>query len=122
MSGRQLHLSEELGRLGLPEAAVAVNRRVWYQDLHDVRSVFVDQTPFYTYPLADETQHRFCAVQLVEAELARAKEVCLAFGIHPRKSSRIPHHSKSLKLHHPPARRNFAKAQRSIILADTSAT
>ena len=74
MSGKQLHLSEELGRLGLPEAAVAVNRRVWYQDLHGVRSVFVDQTPFYTYPLADETQHRFCAVRLVESEHQKEKD------------------------------------------------
>ena len=32
MSGKQLDLSEELGRLGLPEAAVVVNRQVWYQD------------------------------------------------------------------------------------------
>jgi hypothetical protein len=89
MSGKQLDLSEELGRLGLPETAVVVNAQVWYQDVLGVRAVFVDQMPFYTYPLEDETQHRFCAVQLVEAELARAKEVCLAFGIHPRKFSRI---------------------------------
>ncbi len=89
MSGKQLDLSEELGRLGLPQAAVVVNGQVWYQDLHGVRSVFVDQTPFYTYPLEDETQHRFCAVQLVESELALAKEVCDAFDIHPRKFSRI---------------------------------
>ena len=89
MSDKQLDLSEELGRQGLPESAVVVNRRVWYQDLHGVRSVFVDQTPFYTYPLTDETQHRFCAVQLVESELAKAKEVCAAFDIHSRKFSRI---------------------------------
>ena len=89
MSGKQLDLSEELGRLGLPRTAVVINAQVWYQNVLGVRSVFVDQTPFYTYPLEDETQHRFCAVQLVEAELARAKEVCLAFGIHPRKFSRI---------------------------------
>lgn len=89
MSEKQLDLSEELGRLGLPEAAVVVNAHVWYQDLYGVRSVFVDLTPFYTYPLKDETQHRFCAVQLVESELALAKEVCDAFDIHSRKFSRI---------------------------------
>jgi len=89
MSDKQLDLSEELGRLGLPEGAVVVNRQVWYQDLCGVRSVFVDQTPFYTYPLNDETQYRFCAVQLVESELALAKEVCDAFDIHSRKFSRL---------------------------------
>jgi len=51
MSGKQMDLSEELGRLGLPETAVVVNAQVWYQDVLGVRSVFVDQTPFYTYPL-----------------------------------------------------------------------
>jgi hypothetical protein len=89
MSGKQLDFSEELGRPGLPEAAVAINGRVWYQDLHGVRAVFVDQTPFYTYPLEDETQHRFCALQLVESELALAKEVCDAFDVHPRNFTRI---------------------------------
>ena len=89
MSGKQLCFSEELARLGLPEAAVAINGRVWYQDLHGVRSVFVDQTAFYTYSLGNEVEHRFCAVQLVESELALAKEVCDVFDIHPRKFSRI---------------------------------
>ena len=39
MSDKQLDLSEELGRLGLPEAAVVVNGHVWFQDLYGVRSV-----------------------------------------------------------------------------------
>ena len=89
MSDKQLQLSDELGRQGLPESAVVVNGRVWYQDVLGVRSVFVDQTPFYTYSLEDETERRFCAVQLVESELASSKEVCKAFRINRRKLSRI---------------------------------
>jgi len=75
--------------LGLPEDAVAVNRRVWFQDLNGNRAVFVDQTPFYCYPLTDQTLHRFCAVQLVEAGVAKIKDVCRAFEIHPRNFSRF---------------------------------
>lgn len=74
---------------GLPPGAVAVNRRVWFQDRHGNRAVFVDQTPFYCYPLAESAQHRFCAVQLVEAGLARVQEVCRAFAIHGRQFSRM---------------------------------
>ena len=58
---------------GLPQGAVAVNRRVWFQDLNGNRAVFIDQTPFYCYPLDDQALHRFCAVQLVEAGVAKVK-------------------------------------------------
>jgi hypothetical protein len=79
----------ELGlNLGLPQDAVDVNGRVWFRDLDGNRAVFVEQTPFYAYPLNDVTQHRFCAVQLVEAGLAKACDVCDAFGIHDRAFSR----------------------------------
>jgi len=74
--------------LGLPRDAVDVNGRVWFRDLDGNRAVFVDQTPFYSYPLNDVTQHRFCAVQLVEAGLAKVCDVCVAFGIHDRAFSR----------------------------------
>ena len=74
---------------GLPQGAVAVNRRVWFQDLNGNRAVFVDQTPFYCYPLDDQTLHRFCAVQLVEAGVAKVKDVCQKFAIHPRNFSRF---------------------------------
>jgi transposase len=74
--------------LGLPQGAVAVNRRAWFQDLDGNRAVFVDQTAFYCYPLADPALHRFCAVQLVEAGIAKVREVCNAFDLHPRTFSR----------------------------------
>lgn len=86
MSQTQLDFAEQLG---LPENAVVVNQRVWFQDLNGNRAVFVDQTPFYCYPLTDETLHRFCAIQLVEAGVAKAKAVCQAFDIHQRKFSRL---------------------------------
>jgi transposase len=86
MSQAQLDFSDATG---LPQGAVAVNRRVWFQDLHGNRAVFVDQTPFYCYPVADDTLHRFCAVQLVEAGAANVKQVCQAFQFHPRKFSRM---------------------------------
>jgi transposase len=74
--------------LGLPQGAVAVNRRAWFQDLDGNRAVFVDQTAFYCYPVADPTFHRFCAAQLVEAGIATVREVCSAFDLHPRTFSR----------------------------------
>ena len=86
MSQTQLDFAEQLG---LPEGAVGVNQRVWFQDLNGIRAIFVDQTPFYCYPLTDETLHRFCAIQLVEAGVAKAKVVCQAFDIHQRNFSRL---------------------------------
>ena len=83
MSQTQLDFAQDLG---LPQSAVAVNRRVWFQDLYGNRAVFVDQTPFYCYPLADQTPHRFCAIQLVEAGIAKVKDVCQAFDIHHKTS------------------------------------
>ena len=44
---------------------------------------------FYCYALDDVTLHRFCAVQLVEAGVAKVKDVCQSFGIHARNFSRI---------------------------------
>ena len=86
MSETQLDFAEDLG---LPQGSVAVNRRVWFQDLNGNRAVFIDQTPFYCYPLADQTLHRFCAIQLVEAGVAKVKDVCQTFEIHPRNFSRF---------------------------------
>ena len=79
----------ELGLdLGLPQDAVTVNGRVWFRDLDGNRTVFVDQDPFYCYSLGDPVLHRFCAIQLVEAGLAKAHEVCAVFEIHTRAFSR----------------------------------
>lgn len=75
--------------LGLPSGATVVNSRVWFQDRLDLRAVFVEQTPFYTYSTLDTVEHRFCAAQLVEADLASFKEVCQAFDISPRTLSRV---------------------------------
>ena len=72
-----------------PHDGVEVNRRVWFRDLHGLRAVFVDTTPFYLFERNDEVDYRFCAVQLVEAELASASEICNAFGIARRSFSRI---------------------------------
>lgn len=72
----------------LPEGAVAVNGRVWFQDVLGLRAVFVDQVPFYRFPIQDEVENRFTAVQLVEAELASVNEVSQAFSITPRTFSR----------------------------------
>ena len=80
MSETQLDFAEDLG---LPQGSVAV------QDLNGNRAVFIDQTPFYCYPLADQTLHRFCAIQLVEAGVAKVKDVCQTFEIHPRNFSRF---------------------------------
>jgi hypothetical protein len=77
------------GGLGLPQGAVAVNHRVWFQDLDGNRAVFVDQTPFYCYALDDVTLSRFCVIQLVEAGVAKVKDVCQAFGMHARNFSRL---------------------------------
>ena len=77
-----------VGGLGLPQDAVDINRRAWFRDLDGNRAVFVDQTPFYCYPLDDPTLHRFCAVQLVEAGIAKVHEVCSAFDINSRTFSR----------------------------------
>jgi hypothetical protein len=74
--------------LGLPQDAVDINRRAWFRDIDGNRAVFVDQTPFYCYPLDDPTLHRFCAVQLVEAGIAKVREVCSALEINPRTFSR----------------------------------
>ena len=74
---------------GLPEGAVAVNGRVWFQDLHGLRAVFVNQDAFYHFAVQNEVEKRFTAAQLVEAELASASEVCQAFSISPRTFSRI---------------------------------
>jgi len=74
--------------LGLPQDAVVVNRRVWFRDLDGNRAAFVDQTPFYCYPLEDQILHRLCAIQLVEAGVAKVKDVCRAFELHPRNFSR----------------------------------
>jgi len=74
---------------GLPEGAVAVNGRVWFQDLYGLRAVFVDQAPFYRFAVQSEVEKRFTAAQLVEAELASASEVCQAFSLSPRTFSRI---------------------------------
>lgn len=74
---------------GLPEGAVAVNGRVWFQDLHGLRAVFVNQDAFYHFAVQNEVEKRFTAAQLVEAELASVSEVCQAFSISPRTFSRI---------------------------------
>ena len=85
MSETQLEFAPSLG---LPQDAVAVNRRVWFRHLDGNCAVFVDQTPFYCYPLEDHILHRFCAIQLVEAGAAKVKDVCRAFELHPRNFSR----------------------------------
>ena len=80
---------KDFGWQGLPEGAVAVNGRVWFQDLHGLRAVFVNQSPFYRFPVQDEVENRFTAAQLVETELASVNEVCQAFSLSPRTFSRI---------------------------------
>ena len=42
MSQTQMDFSDALG---LPHGSLAVNQRVWFQDLDGNRAVFVDQTP-----------------------------------------------------------------------------
>ena len=85
MTSTQMELGLDLG---LPQDAVDVNGRVWFRDLDGNRAVFVDQDPFYCYPLDDPVLHRFCAVQLVEAGLVKVCEICPAFEIHDRAFSR----------------------------------
>ena len=72
----------------LPKGAVAVNGRVWFQDVLGLRAVFVDQVPFYSFAIQDEVENRFTAVQLVEAEQASVSEVCQAFSLTSRTFSR----------------------------------
>ena len=85
MTSTQMKLGMDLG---LPHDAVDVNGRVWFRDLDGNRAVFVDQDPFYCYPLDDPVLHRFCAIQLVEAGLVKVCEICPAFEIHDRAFSR----------------------------------
>jgi len=85
MSQKQIALVENLG---LPQEAVAVNHRAWFQDVNGNRAVFIDQTAFLCYSLRDPTLHRFCAVQLVEAGIAKVPEVCAAFKLSSRTFSR----------------------------------
>jgi hypothetical protein len=85
MTSTQMELGLDLG---LPQDAVDVNGRIWFRDLDGNRAVFVDQDPFYCYPLDDPVLHRFCAIQLVEAGLVKVRKICLAFDIHDRAFSR----------------------------------
>jgi hypothetical protein len=75
--------------LALPQGAVSINRRAWFLDLDGLRAVFIDQTPFYCYPLDDPILHRFCGIQLVEAGVAKVKDVCRTFELHLRNFSRL---------------------------------
>ena len=86
MSQTELEFGDDVG---LPKDAVSINRRAWFRDLDGLRAVFVDQTPFYCYPLDDLILHRFCAIQLVEAGVAKVKDVCCAFELHLRNFSRL---------------------------------
>ena len=79
---------EFVNDLALPQGAVPINRRAWFRDLDGIRAVFVDQTPFYCYPLDDQILHRFCAIQLVEAGVAKVNETSQAFDLHLRNFSR----------------------------------
>ena len=79
---------EFVNDLALPQGAVPINRRAWFRDLDGIRAVFVDQTPFYCYPLDDQILHRFCAIQLVEAGVAKVNEASQAFDLHLRNFSR----------------------------------
>ena len=72
-----------------PNDGVDINGRVWYRDVHERRAVFVGNTPFYVFDRNNEVEYRFCAVQLVEAELATVAEICSAFDIPCRTFSRI---------------------------------
>ena len=40
---------------GLPKGAVAVNGRVWLQDLYGLRAVFVDKHPFYRFAVMNNS-------------------------------------------------------------------
>ncbi len=78
-------MAESQGRLhaawGLPEGGVAINERVWYRDDGDVRAIFCGMLPFYSYDRSDKVNHKFAAVQLIEAGLARQNDVAVAFGL-----------------------------------------
>jgi len=66
---------------GLGEGAKAINDKVWYRDEGDVRSIFHGQLPFYSYHRLDKVNHKFAAVQLIEAGLAQQEDVAAAFGL-----------------------------------------
>ena len=66
---------------GLPEGGVAINERVWYRDDGHVRAIFYGMLPFYSYDRSDKVNHKFAAVQLIEAGLARQNDVAAAFGL-----------------------------------------
>ena len=51
---------------GLPEGAVAVNGRVWFQDLHGLRAVFVNQDAFYRFAVQDEVVTEIVSALSVE--------------------------------------------------------
>jgi len=86
---RQLGAEDFLKGCALPQEAVEINRKVWFQDRYGLRAVFVEQTPFYTYSLQATVEHRFCAAQLVEAGLASCQEVCATFQISARTFARV---------------------------------
>jgi AraC-like DNA-binding protein len=65
----------------LPEGGVAINERVWYRDDGDVRAIFYGMLPFYSYDRSDKVNHKFAAIQLIEAGLARQNDVAAAFGL-----------------------------------------
>jgi len=78
-------MAESQGRLrgtwGLPEGGVAINERLWYRDDGEVRAIFYGMRPFYSYDRSDKVNHKFAAVQLIEAGLARQNDVATAFGL-----------------------------------------
>mgnify|MGYP003395808471 CR=1 FL=1 len=51
------------GVVGEARRTGTVNALVWFADQLGTRAVFVRQTPFYTYSLTAQVEHRFCAVQ-----------------------------------------------------------
>ena len=65
----------------LPEGGVAINERVWYRDDGEVRAIFYGMLPFYSYDRSDKVNHKFAAIQLIEAGLARQNDVAAAFGL-----------------------------------------
>lgn len=78
-------MAESQGRLrgawGLPEGGVAINERLWYRDDGEVRAIFYGMLPFYSYDRSDNVNHKFAAVQLIEAGLARQNDVAATFGL-----------------------------------------
>jgi len=69
------------GAWGLPGGGVAINERVWYRDDGNVRAIFYGMLPFYSYDRTDKVNHKFAAVQLIEAGLAQQNEVAIAFEL-----------------------------------------